>query len=224
MIALIITQSPGAARRALRRLAEGADLILAADGGARLAHAAGIIPHLIIGDQDSLDRTTARWADRRGIARLTFPREKDATDAELALHEAVRRGARDVWVYSVISGRLDQMLANLLLLFEARRLAVRARLTDGRTRAWLVNRTARVDGRPGDTVSLVPLSSVVRGLVTTGLRYPLRHGVLRRGSTRGISNEMTHAHASVRVSSGDLLLIHVPQRARAADRDARPGR
>lgn len=224
MIALIITQGPPAARRALRRLTEGADLILAADGGARLAHAAGIIPHLIIGDQDSLDRATARWADRSGIARLTFPREKDATDAELALREAVRRGARDVWVYSVISGRLDQMLANLLLLFEARRLAVRARLTDGRTGAWLVNRTARVDGRPGDTVSLVPLSSAVRGLVTTGLRYPLRHGVLRLGSTLGISNEMTHAHASVRVSSGDLLLIHIPQGARAADRDAHPGR
>lgn len=210
MIALIITEGPARGRRALRRLAAAADLIVAADGGARLARAAGIAPHLIIGDQDSLDRETARWAAGRRIEHQTYPSEKDATDAELALREAVRRGAREVWFYSVVGGRLDQTLANILLLFEARRLEVRALLTDGRASAWLVDGTAAVDGRPGDTVSLVPLSPVVEGVVTTGLRYPLRDGVLRRGSTVGISNEITQAKATVRLRAGDLLLIHTP--------------
>jgi len=212
VIALIVTQGPARARRALRRLAARADLILAADGGARVTRAAGLVPHLIIGDLDSLDAATARWAAGRRIPRRRFPVAKDATDAELALREALRRGAREVWIFATITGRMDHALANLLLLVTARSRRVRARLTDGRAIAWLGSRTTRIEGRPGDLVSLLPLSSAVRGIVTTGLRYPLRGGMLRRGSTRGVSNEITNAPPSVRVDAGDLLVIHTPRR------------
>lgn len=210
MRALIVTKGPARSRQALRRLAGAVDLVLAADGGARVARASGIVPHLLIGDLDSLDTATRRWAAARRIPRRTFPRAKDATDAELALREAHRRGAREVWLFGVVGGRLDQTLAHVLLLFAARRLRVAARLTDGRASAWLVDGAAAVRGRRGDTVSLVPLSPAVRGISTTGLRYPLRRGVLRRGSTRGISNEITTSPARVRIGAGDLLLIHIP--------------
>lgn len=209
MIALVLTQGPPTSRRALRRLAARAGLILAADGGAGVAHAAGIVPQLIVGDLDSLDRVTRRWAAARGIPRRPFPREKNATDAALALHEAVRRGAGEVWIYTAVAGRLDQILANVLLLFEAERLKVRARLTDGTSEAWLAGRSARITGRPGDVVSLIPLTPAVRGITTIGLRYRLRGSVLRRGSTRGVSNELTGVRASVRVAAGDLLIVHL---------------
>src|SRR3989337_1463661 len=123
--ALIITQGPVRARRALRRLAAAADLLLAADGGTRIARTAGIVPHLIVGHRDSRDAPPRRWPAARRIPRRTFPRAKDATDTELALREAKRRGAREVWIYGVVGGRLDQTLANILLLFEARRLRVK---------------------------------------------------------------------------------------------------
>ncbi|MBI3976336.1 MAG: hypothetical protein HY334_08105, partial [Armatimonadetes bacterium] len=55
-------------------------------------------------------------------------------------------------------------------------------------------------------------SPEVRGIVTTGLRYPLRGGTLRRGSTRGVSNEIVRAPASVRARAGDLLVTHIPRR------------
>ncbi len=210
MRALIITQGPARARRSVQRLAAGTDLILAANGGTRLARGAGIVPHVIIGDLDSLDSSTRRWAAARRILRLVYPRDKEATDAELALREAQRRGAQQVWLFGVVGGRLDQTLANILLLFAARRLHLAARLTDGRATAWLVDGKTDVAGRRGDTVSLVPLSPVVRGITTAGLRYPLRRGVLRRGSTRGISNEIVTSPAKVRIDSGDLLLIHIP--------------
>lgn len=212
MIALVVTQGPARRSRALRRLAAQADLILAADGGARLMRAAGLLPYLIIGDFDSLDAATSRWAARRRIPRRRFPVAKDATDAELALREALRRGAREVWIFGAMTGRMDQAVANLLLLVSARSRRVRACLTDGRAYAWLASGTARIEGRPGDLVSLLPLTPHVRGIVTTGLRYPLRGGMLRRGSTRGISNEITNSPASVRVDAGDLLVIHTPRR------------
>src|SRR3972149_757614 len=140
--------------RSLRRLAAAADLLLAADGGTRIARTAGIVPHLIVGDLDSLDAATRRWAAARRIPRRTFSRAKEATDTELALREAKRRGAREVWIYGVVGGRLDQTLANILLLFAARRLRVPARLTDGRAAAWLVDGETEGHGRRDDTVSL----------------------------------------------------------------------
>ncbi len=213
MIALIITQGPARARRSLRDLAARADLILAADGGARVARAAGVNPHLIIGDLDSLDPATARWVSRRRIPRRRFPVSKDATDAELALREALRRGAGEIWIFATLTGRMDQALANLLLLISARAARARAVLTDGRATAWLASGRARISGRPGDLVSLLSLSPTVSGIVTAGLRYPLRGGSLRRGSTRGISNEIITAPASLRVGRGDLLVIQTPRRA-----------
>jgi thiamine pyrophosphokinase len=212
VIALIVTQGPARAGPSLRRLAARADLILAADGGARVARAAGIVPDLIVGDLDSVDPATAHWSARRRIPRRVFPVDKDATDAELALREALRRGAREVWIFATMTGRMDHALANLLLLATTRSRRVRARLTDGRAVAWLGSKKTPIEGRPGDLVSLLPLSPTVRGMVTTGLRYPLRGGMLRRGSTRGISNEITNAPASVRVDAGDLLVIHTPRR------------
>ncbi len=210
MIVLIVTQAPARRRRALRRLAAGADLVLAADGGARVARAAGVVPRFIIGDLDSLDRDTARWAARRRIPRRPFAVAKDATDAELALREADRRGAREIWIFAALSGRMDQALANVLLLVTARSLGARARLTDGRAVAWLASQRTRIDGREGDLVSLLPLTPRVRGIVTKGLRYPLNGGTLRQGSTRGISNEIVSTPVSVRVAEGDLLVIHIP--------------
>ncbi|MGH2452521.1 MAG: thiamine diphosphokinase [bacterium] len=211
MIALIVTQGPARRRRALRRLAARADLVIAADGGARLARACGVVPHLIIGDLDSLDPATARWAVRRRIPRRAFPVTKDATDAERSLREAARRGADEVWIFGAMARRMDQSLANVLLLVAARGLRLRARFTDGRAVAWLATKSTRIDGRSGDLVSLVPLSPLVRGIVTSGLRYPLRRGSLRLGSTRGISNEIVRAPASLRVAAGDLLVMHTPR-------------
>ena len=65
--------------------------VIAADSG--MAHAAllGVTPELWIGDFDSAD---AALFDRYAhVERKAFPAEKDMTDGELALAEAVRRGA-----------------------------------------------------------------------------------------------------------------------------------
>src|SRR5215212_11328668 len=48
----------------LRYIARRADLIVAADGGARYALGAGIIPDLVVGDMDSLGEDLAREVER----------------------------------------------------------------------------------------------------------------------------------------------------------------
>ncbi|NDF40064.1 MAG: hypothetical protein EB140_14230, partial [Proteobacteria bacterium] len=64
-----------------------------------------------------------------------------------------------------------------------------------------------ITGAPGDFVSLVPLTDHVDGITTTGLAYPLHGERLAWGTSRGISNELRHATATVSATAGRLLVI-----------------
>ena len=93
------------------RAARGAfDAVIAVDGGFASLEAAGCVPDLALGDFDSLGFVP------EDVPVKLFPAEKDASDMELALEEALTRGAGTVEVYGALGGRLDHTLANLLLL------------------------------------------------------------------------------------------------------------
>jgi thiamine pyrophosphokinase len=73
---------------------------------------------------------------------------------------------------------------------------------------FVVRRSASIFGTPGDTVSLLPMTDEVHGIVTEGLYYPLRHETLRLGPARGVSNVLVDHEARVTVESGLLLCMH----------------
>lgn len=197
----------------LRRHLRGDDVIVAADGGARHALALGLWPQWLIGDLDSLSPDEVALLRRRGCAVEQHPRDKDATDLELALATAQRLGAREVLVLGALGGRLDQEVANLLLLAAPAWADLRISLADGGETAWIVRDRLTLRGRPGDTVSVLALTPQVEGLTYEGgLRWLLDDFTLSFGSTRGISNEMTADEATIRLRRGVLLVIH-----RAAD-------
>jgi thiamine pyrophosphokinase len=213
---LIVANGTGRYRRQLQLLARSADLVIAADGGADVAARAGVDPDVLIGDMDSVTPATrARLEARRADVR-EVPPEKDQTDAELALEIAAQRGASEVWLAAALGGRVDHAVANLLLVFLARQMGVRLSLIDGRTEACLVGGPVVLDARVGDIVSLIPLTPVVEGIKTVGLRYPLQNESLVRGATRGISNVVAATPAGLAaVGAGDLLLVHTRKRLRA---------
>jgi thiamine pyrophosphokinase len=195
----------------VRPVLRDGDVILAADGGARHALALGLQPHHLIGDCDSLTPAEVEALRVRGCVIEQHPRDKDATDLELALAAARRLGAREVLLLGVLGGRLDQELANLLLLAAPAWADLHLSLTDGRQTAWIVRERLDLRGRPGDTVSVLALSPQVEGLTYEGgLRWLLDDFCLPFGSTRGISNEMTAAEATIRLRRGVLLVIHMP--------------
>jgi thiamine pyrophosphokinase len=215
--ALIIANGAGGARRQLQTLARSADLIIAADGGADIAARAGITPHLLVGDMDSVKPATRASLELRGTEIHVVPTDKDQTDAELAVEIAAGRGASEVWLVAALGGRVDHAAANLLLTLLARPLGVRLRLIDRRTEAYLVDSPLVLDASVGDLVSLIPLSPTVEGITTTGLRYPLWDEPLLRGTTRGISTIVVATPAGLStVGAGDLLLVHTRVTARAS--------
>jgi thiamine pyrophosphokinase len=189
-------------------------LIVAADGGARLALACGLVPQVIVGDLDSLAAGDVDDLRGRGAEMARHPAEKDETDLELALMAAARRGATWIRVIGTIGGRIDQTLANISLLTLPDLAGRDARLVAGSQTLWLIGPGEhRLEGAPGDTISLLPLAGDAQDVRTDGLEYPLRGETLRFGPARGVSNVMHGASARVTLSAGLLVVVHTPGRA-----------
>jgi thiamine pyrophosphokinase len=99
-------------------------------------------------------------------------------------------------------------MANILLLagFED----VPIRIVDGPSVCWLLRGpgSMSIEERPGDLLSLLPLTGEARGVRTKGLYYPLNDETLRFGKPRGVSNAFTDEQAEVSLVEGILLVIY----------------
>ena len=195
----------------LRRQLEAADLVVGADGGAAAVTAAGGRCDVIVGDQDSLtiEALAAAQARNPAVEIRVHPREKDATDAELALAAAVDRGADAALVVGAFGGeRRDHEVANVLLLAHAGWRGLDVTLGDPHQEIRLVTGRREWCGAVGDLVTLLAVGGDAEGVTTHGLQYALRDSRLAWGSSRGVSNVMREPTAAVEVRRGSLLVIH----------------
>ncbi len=185
--------------------------IIAADGGSRHLHALNHPPDIIIGDMDSLPAAVRRWLTAVGTQFITHPPAKNETDLELALRYAVEKYDADILLFTALGGRLDQMLANIHLLAHPA-FAGRVRLISPHQQTWVMaaplTKTAfMINGRVGDTLSLIPLHDAVKVNSTAGLQYPLHEEFLYFDQSRGISNVLTAETAVVTIEKGSLLCV-----------------
>ena len=187
-----------------------ADLRIAADGGAVNARKHLVLaPQVLIGDFDSVDETTREWCIQAHAELIQHPREKNETDLELAIDLAVAHGATDIAILGALGGRFDQMLANTFLLIKPGLAHITTRIVDSDFDAWLAWDHTSIHGKIGETLSLIPMTDHVDGIVTNGLRYPLRNETLFLGSPRGVSNELVEENAAVTFQNGLLLVVHL---------------
>jgi thiamine pyrophosphokinase len=184
--------------------------VVAADSGVHLADGLGLHVDCVVGDMDSADPAAVDAAERAGATIERHPAEKDATDLELALLAAQRHGVDRVVIVGGAGGRLDHFLANVALLASPRfvELGIEARFGDARVRvARGGGPPVEIEGSPGDLVTLLPAGGSARGVTTKGLQYPLHGDDLPLGTSRGVSNVIVDAPASVALDDGTLLVV-----------------
>jgi thiamine pyrophosphokinase len=187
---------------------ERADLIVAADGGARHALAIGVTPHIVIGDLDSIDPDTRSELEQTGAQFVVYPAHKDCTDLELAIGCALDRGATDITLLGALGRRWDQSLANILMLTLPQLDRITARIVAHNLSISVIRERAAIAGRVGDTLSLLALQGDARGVTLDGCEYPLRDAVLPFGASLGISNVFVEPIVSIRVTTGCVLALH----------------
>ncbi len=208
-----------------RSYVDGADLIVAADGGGGMLLKFGIpegIPTILVGDMDSIneaDLVKLQYLKKNGgdLEIVREPVEKDSTDTELAFNVALKRGADEIIILGALGGRVDHALANLSLLIRAKsengkgRKKVRAKIVDERQEIALldVGVKNRIEGDFGETVSLISLNGDAEGVITNDLKYPLSDAVLVQFSPLGVSNVVSGSDPWVLFKKGLMLLVRV---------------
>lgn len=182
-------------------------LVIAADSGAVHAVALAWPVHVLVGDLDSVPATLAEELAASGTDVRRHPAAKDRTDLALALDLAVGAGVDRVTVVGGHGGRLDHLVANILLLSAAEYATVELDARMGDSRVTIVRGGRRLVGNRGDVVSLLALGGEARGVTTSGLLFPLRDATLSPGTSWGVSNEMTGSEALIVVEEGVVAAV-----------------
>jgi thiamine pyrophosphokinase len=191
-----------------RALAGQADLVLAADGGARFLAGIGVTSGAVIGDFDSLDADSVQRLEAARVELVRHPVRKDVTDGELAVEEALRRGADEVVLVGA-TGALDHTLGHLAILTRLAARGVAACLAaPGLSVTVLVAPAVEELAAPaGVRVSVVPLGGEAT-VTLRGLDYPLDRGVLPADACLGIGNTVSATGAAVvEVHAGTVAVL-----------------
>lgn len=200
---VILGAGPVEDAEALRPLLHPGDLVLAADGGLRLAQRLGVRPAAVIADFDS-----AAEGGSAGGTVVRLPVRKDVTDTAAAAEYGWARGCREYLLLGGTGGRLDHEYANLLLLVQLVRRGGRAVLADGRNRIEAVCRSpVTPEPLPGWSLSLFAFGGTVESLSITGAEYRLEDYRLLPEDPLCVSNTILGEDCVIRFSSGTLLLF-----------------
>ena len=199
----------------LRQLTADADLVIAVDGGGALCLEAGVVPHVVLGDFDSLSPADLERLNGFGAEIRRFPAEKDSSDLELAVAEARRRGATSVVLTAATSGRLDHTLAVLGVLSASADLA--SRLVDPQLEVWTLSASGRETiALSGVDATLSLLAFGAPAMVSAqGVVWELDAARIEPTSSRGLSNRIgASGQARITAVSG-VVLVFSPQLAGA---------
>ena len=193
----------------IQTVAGRADLVVAADGGARYALDAGVIPDLVVGDMDSLGEDLAREVERRGASLERHLVRKDKMDGHLAVLAARERGATVADLLCAAGGRFGALFAVPHILLAAERIGLRSTVVADWGRMFVIETgSLTMEGVPRDSVSIFPLSGQATGVTLEGLAYPLEDARLEPGDTLGFHNELISREGRVSVREGALLIVH----------------
>lgn len=191
----------------LAHAAACAEFVIAADRGAWYCLQAGRCPDLVVGDMDSLPREVLEELRRRSVEVMVLRPDKDETDTQIAVQEALRRGASSITLLAALGSRYDHSLANVHLLFLAHRAGVPAEIVTEEHRIFLVEGDATITDAQGSTISFLPLGMRASGITLQGFAFELNDAVLELGYPRGISNIITGPQARVMVREGILIAL-----------------
>lgn len=188
----------------------GYDMIMAADSGMDFLYRNHLTPDIIVGDFDSVDHDALDFFKEDN--RIEFCRlnpEKDDTDTEYAIRDALSRGITQLTILGGTGSRIDHVLGNISLLGIGLEENVEIELVDEHNRVRMIDKplSIRKDEQFGRFVSLIPYTGSVEHVTLTGFKYTLDDYTMGGFNSLGVSNEITEEVAHIEFSSGILLVI-----------------
>lgn len=188
------------------------DFIICADGGYSHARKAGIAPHVVIGDFDSVDfGPVENDSADPGLPKCRVIRvqaEKDDTDTMICVKYGIEQGCDQFYVLGGLGGRLDHTVANLQTMCYAVENGKTIWFLDGKNRATLRDPgSLTVEAHRDYKISLFAFGESCEGVSISGVKYPLENHLLKNDFPLGVSNEFLEKNAEISHRSGKLLVI-----------------
>jgi len=174
-----------------------APTLVAADGGADFAVAAGYIPTAVIGDLDSLSEHAKRAIDPSCVLEIV---EQESTDFEKCL---ARIDAPFILAVGFASGQLDHTLAAMSVL--ARAVGPRTVLVGEEDIAFAAPNRVQFDLEPETRVSLFPMTQLTGR--SDGLVWPIDGIEFAPSGAIGTSNRASGAVTLEFDRSGMIVIL-----------------
>ena len=185
---------------------KGDDLRIAADAGFLNAKRLGVRIDVALGDFDSLGEKQSEIDEN--AEKITVPAEKDETDTQLAVNEALKRGAEELVIIGGLDGRLDHTLSNLAILEAMADMRVHAVILNGQSRIRYIKSTSMLVARSGyKYLSILAADDTVKGVSLEGCKYPLENARLTRKFQYTVSNEIVGNCALISVKKGAIYVV-----------------
>lgn len=208
MKAVIVTGGNKPSKALITSYIKNSDLIIGADKGSEYLYDYEITPHLILGDFDSINKKKLKEIEEKQIEIIKFPPEKDYTDTEIAIIEAIKRGADIIYLFGGIGTRVDHSLGNIGLLLTTKNKGSKLIIIDDNNKMYLADKSMNLNGNAGETISFHALSDVVKGFDIKGAKYNLDNYDMHLLDPRAICNEFIDSPIDIKYDSGELLIIH----------------
>jgi thiamine pyrophosphokinase len=195
--------------RAIKQHIPAHQLVIAADSGLHGAIDLGLRVNVVIGDMDSVDKAVLAAVEANGTTITELPRDKDSSDAELALLKAVEMGAQKIVLITKGGGRLDHELGVFAVLQNPglRNCAIQAMWDNSILHLIHGPAAVTISGKLGSNVGLIAAGGSALGITTQGLKWTLANETLTPHSSRGISNQLIEETATISLQAGSLFVV-----------------
>ncbi|MCP4294762.1 MAG: thiamine diphosphokinase [Proteobacteria bacterium] len=199
---LILLNGNTVSRELLSRQISQADLVISADGAAKVFMEYHYFPDVILGDLDSIGKPELDFfSERSTIVKIE---DQNSTDGEKAIQYCHNQGISDIAIMGALGKRLDHELYNIGLLRYKPSLNIILIYEFGRV--MLLRDRLILREQLNTTISLIPVFGPVEGVRSTGLAYPLDSVDMELGVFGSISNETVENQVEITIESGLLLV------------------
>lgn len=204
MKALIIASGDIPPKKLIKELIKKSSMIICADGGANTAKKLKLKPDLIIGDFDSVTKSSLKFF--KNVPKL-IRKDQYSTDLEKAIRYCIQKGITEIDIIGASGKRIDHTIGNIGC-FKKFKKFVNLRVVDNYGVLIALNKFIKLKTRKGNIISLIPLNRCT-GITTKNLKYQLNYDFLELGVREGTHNVATGKFVEVSCKKGDLLIYQL---------------
>jgi thiamine pyrophosphokinase len=188
--------------------------LIAVDGGLNAFYELTTLPDMLLGDMDSCSRTAYIWYCLHEKKQLFFPSNKDYLDMEAAINLVNSLGIREVFLFGVLGGRIDQTFSCLPFLLRGVALDLSITIKSENCQMGIFNgpceNTFKTD--VNSLWSFLAISDVVEGMTLKGFKFNVDKQNLLNTQTKALSNRAKSSKVIIKINKGILLYFNKPGR------------